>query len=96
MLRPILALSLCSLMAVPAAAQMSDVTCEDSARLAQKLTTVLGAERQGSGLRDPDTMVEVWVTEHNRDWVIVQSFANGTSCIVAMGAHWAGPGKTPA
>ncbi|MFZ5963663.1 hypothetical protein ACOXXX_11975 [Thalassococcus sp. BH17M4-6] len=52
------------------------------------LTTVLGAERQGMGLRDPDTMLEVWVSRGNGEWLIVQNYANGTSCIVAMGEHW--------
>ncbi|WP_037939712.1 hypothetical protein [Sulfitobacter geojensis] len=71
-----------------AEAQMSDVSCDDSARMTQTLKEVVGAERQGMGLRDPETMLEVWVTARNGDWLIVQNYANGTSCIVAMGAHW--------
>jgi len=75
---------------VPASlhAKMADVSCDDSARLTQTLTQVLGAERQGAGLRDPETMLEVWVTQRNGEWMIVQNYANGTSCIVAMGEHW--------
>ena len=75
---------------VPAAvhAQMADVSCDDSARLTQRLTQVMGAERHGMGLRDPETILEVWVTRRNGDWMIVQNYANGTSCIVAMGDHW--------
>lgn len=71
-----------------AQAQMSDVRCDDSTRMTETLKEVIGAERQGMGLRDPETMLEVWVTARNGDWVIVQNYANGTSCIVAMGAHW--------
>jgi hypothetical protein len=52
------------------------------------LTEGWGAERQGSGLRGPETLLEIWVSHQNGDWVIVQNYANGTSCIVAMGAHW--------
>ena len=69
-------------------ANIADVSCDDTARLTATLTEVLGAERQGTGLRDPDTMLEVWVTQGSGDWVIVQNYANGTSCIVAMGEHW--------
>ena len=69
-------------------ARMPDVSCDDSARMMNMLTKVLGAERQGKGLRDPDTMLEVWVTRRNGEWMIVQNYANGTSCIVAMGDHW--------
>ncbi|MEI4195427.1 hypothetical protein [Roseovarius sp. E0-M6] len=56
--------------------------------MTRTLTQVLGAERQSMGLRDPETMLEVWVTSSSGDWIIVHSYANGTSCIVAMGEHW--------
>ena len=84
--------------ALPSVAQakMADVSCDDSARLVTTLTTVLGAERQGMGLRDPDTMLEVWVSRASGDWVIVQNYANGTSCIVAMGEHWEDSAAGPA
>ncbi len=77
-------------------AQMSDVSCDDSVRMAQTLKQVLGAERQGVGLRDPETMLEVWVKRTSGDWMIVQNYANGTSCIVAMGEHWQGEVPDPA
>ena len=79
-----------------ALAQMSDVKCDDSLRMTQTLSQVMGAERQGMGLRDPDTMLEVWVTRESGNWMIVQSYANGTSCIVAMGEHWEGRLPEPA
>lgn len=78
------------------AAQMVDLNCEDSARLAETLTEVLGATRQGIGLRDPETTLEIWVQAHNNDWFVVQNYANGTSCIVAMGEFWEGGLTGPA
>ncbi|MDG1068913.1 MAG: hypothetical protein P8P40_11160 [Sulfitobacter sp.] len=75
---------------------MSDVICDDSARMIKTLKEIRGAKRQGMGLRDPETMLEVWVTVRNGDWVIVQNYANGTSCIVAMGEHWEGSLTNPA
>lgn len=69
-------------------AKMSDVSCDDSARMTAMLKDVMRAERHGMGLRDPETMLEIWVTRQNGEWVIVQNYANGTSCIVAMGDHW--------
>ncbi|MDW4499224.1 hypothetical protein R5H30_14625 [Sulfitobacter sp. D35] len=81
-------LTACIALPTLADAQMSDVSCDDSARMASMLTEVLNAERQGTGLRDPDTMLEVWVAQGNGDWMIVQTYANGTSCIVAIGEHW--------
>ncbi|WP_342077711.1 hypothetical protein [Yoonia sp. SS1-5] len=69
-------------------AQISDLSCDDSVRMTQRLVEVLGATRQSSGLRDPETILEIWVLPRNSEWLILQSYANGTSCIVAMGEHW--------
>ncbi|MBD3665730.1 hypothetical protein [Sulfitobacter aestuariivivens] len=46
---------------IPASAhaKLADVRCDDSARLTQTLTQVMGTERQGMRLRDPETMLEV-------------------------------------
>lgn len=84
------AILLCFLLPASASAKMSDISCDDSARLLERLEGVMGAERQGVGLRDPETMLEVWVMPRNSEWLIVQNYANGTSCIVAMGEHWEG------
>ncbi|WP_299989481.1 hypothetical protein [uncultured Ruegeria sp.] len=78
----------CLFLAGHANARMAEVSCDDSDRMANRLTIILNAERQGTGLRDPETVLEVWVMRKSRDWVIVQNYANGTSCIVAMGEHW--------
>ena len=78
------------------AAQMTDLDCDDSARMAERLTEVLGAKRQGIGLRDPETTLEIWVQARNHDWFVVQSYANGTSCIVAIGEYWEGEVVGPA
>ena len=75
---------------------MTDLKCDDRARLERTLTHVLGAERHGIGLRDPGTMLEVWVARASGDWMLVQSYANGTSCIVAMGEHWESALHAPA
>lgn len=82
------ALALCFALPSHAEARLSDVSCDDSPRLVSMLKNDLGAERQGTGLRDPETMLEVWVTKRSGEWMIVQNYANGTSCIVAMGEHW--------
>ena len=96
MLRYLLPLVLFMAMPTVASAKMLDVSCDDSARMTRMLTEVLGAERQGMGLRDPETMLELWITHRSGDWMIVQNYANGTSCIVAMGEHWATSQTGPA
>ena len=71
-----------------AKAQLADVHCDDSHRIEQRLERVMGAIRQGQGLRDPETILQVWVVPGSGEWTLVQTYANGTACIVAMGAHW--------
>lgn len=75
---------------------MADVSCDDSARLTHTLTNVLGAERHGMGLRDPETVLEIWIDRKSGDWLIVQNYTNGTSCIVAMGERWEDVATGPA
>ena len=77
-------------------ARIGDVICDSRAQMRTKLTDHWGAEQQGAGLRDPETVLEVWVIEKTRDWIIVQSYTNGTSCIVAMGENWEGGQSGPA
>lgn len=85
----LLAICSCLFIAVPRghAGAISDLFCDDSARLEKQLTHRHGAQRLGRGMRGPDALIEVWIDSQG-DWTLVQSHANGTSCIVAMGEHW--------
>lgn len=69
-------------------AQVSDLFCDDTARMQQQLQTVIGAEQRGQGLRDPEAMIEIWIVPSSGDWTMVQTYANGRSCIIAIGEHW--------
>jgi hypothetical protein len=74
------------LLASPVAAEspIAEVICVPRAELAQRLA---GAKVAGSGLRDSEAVLEVW-TKASGDWTLVQSYANGTACILAMGEAW--------
>lgn len=89
-MRSFLGLTLCILSLAPRteAATISDLFCDDSARLEKQLLTIHGAQRLGRGMRGPDALLEVWISPSSGDWTLVQTYANGTSCIVAMGEHW--------
>lgn len=89
-MRCLLALSLCWFAVGPhaEAATISDLFCDDSARLEKQLMTRHGAQKLGRGMRGPDALLEMWIAPGSGDWTLVQSYANGTSCIVAMGEHW--------
>lgn len=68
--------------------QTADLTCDDGTRLKRVLSTVMPAERRAFGLRGPEAVLEVWIEPRTQDWTLVQTYANRTSCIIAMGEHW--------
>ncbi|MBN9888346.1 hypothetical protein I6N89_13595 [Pelagibaca abyssi] len=74
--------------ALPAASPIAEVLCEPGPRMTERLTTRHGATLTSTGLRNPEEVVELW-TDAQGDWTMVIAYASGTSCIVAMGEHWA-------
>ncbi|MDM7932069.1 hypothetical protein [Tabrizicola sp.] len=82
------------LMATPVAAQspIAEVVCVPREQLLARLK---GADLAGAGLRDTETVVEVW-TRTSGDWVLVQSYPNGLACILAMGEAWEAEVSPPA
>ncbi|WP_238367770.1 hypothetical protein [Mesobacterium pallidum] len=93
----VFALGALALIPQPGAARLEEVICDDTARLEQQLTTRQGAEKAAFGMRGPDALLEVWIAPRTGDWTLVQAYANGTSCIVAMGENWEmlGPSADP-
>ncbi|MCV2881519.1 hypothetical protein [Actibacterium sp. XHP0104] len=89
-MKPLVSLSICAALTVPlpAGATISDLFCDDTARLEQQLLRAQGATRVGQGMRGPDALLTVWITPSNGEWTLVQNYANGTSCVVAMGENW--------
>lgn len=85
------------LLATPvlAADPVGDVICADREEMLRRLKVEHGAIRQGSGLRGPEAVLEVWAVPATGDWTLVQSYADGRSCIVAIGEHWEGPVTAP-
>jgi hypothetical protein len=73
-------------LASPAAADtaIAEMICAPRAEIVARLQ---GAEVAGAGLRDTEAVLEVW-TKASGAWTLVQSYANGTACILAMGEAW--------
>ncbi len=71
---------------------IAEVICAPRAEIVERLQ---GATVSGSGLRDQDAVLEVWA-KSSGDWVLVQSYANGTACILAMGEAWEAVTPPPA
>ena len=91
---PLLLLATPALAADPIAA----VICADREDMLHRLEVDYGAVRQGAGLRGPEAVMEVWAVPSTGDWTLVQTYADGRSCIVALGENWEAPppGADPA
>jgi hypothetical protein len=81
------------LLPVPAVAgdPLGELVCAERGEMLRRLEVDHGAVRQGTGLRGEEAMVEVWAVPSTGDWTLVQSYANGRACIVAIGENWEGP-----
>ncbi|SFI52023.1 hypothetical protein [Celeribacter neptunius] len=67
---------------------IGEVLCGTEEEIHAKLTRQFGAVKAGEGLRDPDAMLEIWTNPKSGDWTLVQSYAGGRTCILAMGEYW--------
>ncbi len=85
---PLLALGTSALAETP----LAEVICAPRSEIVSRLH---GATLSGSGLRDAEAVLEVWA-KPSGDWVLVQSYANGTACILAMGEAWEATVPPPA
>ena len=86
-------LALLCLFAGPVAAQspIAEIICAPRAELVKRLQD---AQLAGTGLRDAEAVLEIW-SFPSGDWTLVQSYANGTACILAMGEAWESPLPPP-
>ena len=39
-------------------------------------------------MRGQESIIEVWAIPATGEWTLVQTYANGRSCIVGMGEGW--------
>ena len=66
---------------------IAEVLCKPAGQMRDTLTQRFGSSRRATGLRGPEQMMELWSSERSGDWTLVISYADGKSCIVAMGQH---------
>jgi hypothetical protein len=71
-----------------AADPIAAVICAERSEMLRRLEVEYGAARQGWGLRGQGSVMEVWAVPSTGEWTLVQSYADGRSCIVAIGENW--------
>ena len=89
-LRFLVVLSVCFGLTGPvwAASPIADVLCAPRDKMTQMLRQQFQSQKMGAGIRDPESMMELWVDTKSEDWTLVMSYADGRACIVAMGESW--------
>ena len=84
-------LTLLALAAIPqtasAGSPIAEVVCAPRDEMVARLTRQMGSTMAASGIRDGEAVIEVW-TAPSGDWTLVQTYTDGRSCILAMGAAW--------
>ena len=77
-------------LAVPANAvsPISEIICAPRDEMTSKLAHQFGETRVATGVRDIERVMEIWTSESSGNWTMVMTYADGNSCIVAMGEHW--------
>lgn len=76
--------------AARAESPIAEVICAPRAEMVDRLRRTFGANIAATGLRDMETVMEVWTSTAGR-WTLVQSYADGRMCILAMGEAWEMP-----
>ena len=82
--------ALIALWGCSAAAQVS---CGDRGFMAEKLVSQYHEVQMGLGLMQWNSrLIEVWANCDSGTWTILETNANGTACVIALGQGWQGVG----
>lgn len=83
--------------ALQARSPIAEVICAPRDEMVHKLSHQFGERMAGMGVRSPESVMEVWQSDRSGRWTLVMNYADGKSCIVAMGEGWETlPGDPPA
>lgn len=71
----------------PVAAQAQQL-CADRTTITDRLKTNYGESFTGGGVRNSESVFEVWMSEEKGTWTILMTMPNGKSCVMAAGTDW--------
>lgn len=88
--KAIRALGACAILAASATAlsAQSEPKCGERDKLITELGQKFGEQLSAGGLTGPTKLLEIWNSEDTGSWTILQTDADGQSCIVASGSDW--------
>lgn len=76
-------------LSAPVQGQTLNMLCADRSLIVGQLTEQFGEQVHGMGLANQNRIVEVYVSEETGSWTITVTSADGTTCLMAAGQHFA-------
>ncbi len=96
-MRTLSAVLLTAAMLAPVSSHAQNNNCADRAVVTDRLTKNYGETFAGGGLRNSDSIFEVWKSDESGTWTILMTMPNGLACVMAAGTDWrAALPETPA
>lgn len=87
-MRTIMALTIAvTTVAAPAFAENAG-RCADRTAITERLKTGYGEQYVGGGLRNEESIFEVWQSDEHGTWTILMTLPDGRSCVMAAGTNW--------
>lgn len=73
--------------AMPVLAQ-GNLNCQARDKIVERLQVRFDEQLMGRGLQGQIRLLEIFASTDGSSWTILQTHANGTSCVVASGTNW--------
>lgn len=72
--------------------------CADRDAITNRLQSGYGEAYAGGGVRNAQSIFEIWKSEEKGTWTILMTMADGRACVMASGTNWRDPSalKQPA
>jgi hypothetical protein len=87
-MRTTLAMTLAAVtVAAPAFAENAG-RCAERTAITERLKSGYGEQYVGGGLRNAESIFEVWQSAEHGTWTILMTLPDGRSCVMAAGTNW--------
>ena len=75
-------------LALSASAAGAQSACMPRDRIVDRLEAAFSEKLAGRGLESSERIFEIFISQDGGSWTIIQTFADGVSCIMATGTLW--------
>ncbi|MEL6642640.1 MAG: hypothetical protein AAFQ79_01785 [Pseudomonadota bacterium] len=62
--------------------------CAERQAITDRLQSGYGETYAGGGVRNAESIFEIWKSDEKGTWTILMTMADGRSCVMASGTNW--------